>query len=81
MNKAEWIKKHGCKVRPATKKDKEAARTDYQRNADFIIQTPGGSEYYSKRGSLNDVKAALYMECDKEINRLRKLRRQCAPKR
>ena len=81
MNKAEWIKEHGCKVRPVTKKDKDAARTDYQRDAGFIIQTPGGSEYYSKRGSLNDVKAALYIECDKEIDRLRKLRRQYEPKR
>ena len=56
MTKLEYMNKHGIKLREVTKEDREQAKTDYQRDSSFVITYPNGKEYYSKRGSLKDIK-------------------------
>ncbi len=55
MKKSEILKKKGIKVSKVTKRDKDLARTDYQRNANFIVTTSNGRQFYSKNGSLRDA--------------------------
>lgn len=59
MKKAEFLKKEGLKIRKATAKDKACAKTDYQRNSNFIIKTKSGKEYFSKNGSIADCKTII----------------------
>ena len=54
MTKKEILKETGIKLRSVKKKDRANARTDYQRDADYIITTSNGEEYFSKNGSLKD---------------------------
>lgn len=61
MTKSEYCKKHGVTVRPVTRKDMEEARTDYQRLSSYIIAY-NGVEWYSKRTTLNDIKAVIDYE-------------------
>lgn len=59
MKKDEFLKKEGLKIRKVTSKDRACAKTDYQRNADYIIKTKSGKEYYSKNGSIADCKTII----------------------
>lgn len=54
MKKSEYMERHGFTLRKATKKDREQAKTDYQRTADYIISY-NGDEWYSKDGSIKDM--------------------------
>ena len=58
MKKNEVLKQKGIKLRKATEKDKKSAKSDFQREADYVIQTNNGDEYYSKNGSLKDCLSA-----------------------
>lgn len=58
MTKMEYMKRHGLTLRKVTKEDRAAARTDYQREADYII-TYAGAEWYSKTGSMRDMQAMV----------------------
>lgn len=55
MKKSEYMNKHGLTLRKVTAKDREAATTDYQRMADYIISN-GKEEFFSRNGSLKDMK-------------------------
>lgn len=54
MTKKEYIEKHGIILRKVTAEDKKAAKTDYQRVADYII-SDGTTEFFSTKGSLKDI--------------------------
>ncbi len=54
MKKAEYMQRHGLTLRRVTPEDRAAARTDYQRVADYIIDN-GACEWFSKSGSLRDM--------------------------
>ena len=56
MKKAEFMRLHGLSLRPATSRDRKQAKTDYQRNADYIISSKSGVEWFSKNGSMADMK-------------------------
>lgn len=55
MSKSEYMRRHGLTLRPVTPEDRAVARTDYQRDADYII-TDGTVEWFSMRGTLSDMK-------------------------
>ena len=55
MKKSEYMNKHGLTLRQVTAEDREAAKTDYQRTADYIISN-GKEEFFSRNGSLKDMK-------------------------
>lgn len=59
MKKDEFLKKNGLKIRKVTNKDRISAKTDYQRNSNYIIKTKSGKEYFSKNGSVADCKTVL----------------------
>ena len=54
MLKKEYIEKHGIILRKVTAEDRKAARTDYQRTADYII-SDGATEFFSTNRSLKDI--------------------------
>jgi len=54
MKKSEYMERHGLTIRRVTSEDRAAARTDYQRYADFIISN-GACEWFSANGSLRDM--------------------------
>ena len=54
MTKKAYIEKHGIIVRKVTAEDRKAARTDYQRTANYII-SDGTTEFFSTNGSLKDI--------------------------
>lgn len=54
MKKADVLMKKGIKLRSVTVEDRKQAKTTLQRNANFVITTANGEEYYSKNGSLSD---------------------------
>ena len=54
MKKADYMERHGLTLRRVTKEDREAARTDYQRTAEYIISN-GACEWFSMNGSLSDM--------------------------
>lgn len=54
MLKKEYIEKHGIILRKVTAEDRKAARTDYQRTADYII-SDGTTEFFSTKGNLKDI--------------------------
>ena len=57
MDKQAWMEKHGVICRKANAADRKAARTDDQRAAEYIISIPAlGVEWYSKRGTLEDMR-------------------------
>ena len=56
--KADYMTKHGIKIRPVTAKDRQCAKTDYQRAAGYVISV-NGKEYFSTKGSLADCKAVV----------------------
>ena len=58
--KADYLLKHGIKIRPVTAKDKQYAQTDYQKKANCII-TLKGRQFFSKNGSLADCKSVVKM--------------------
>lgn len=45
MLKKEYIEKHGIILRKVTAEDRKAARTDYQRTADYII-SDGATDFF-----------------------------------
>lgn len=53
------FKKLGVTVRPATEKDRRCARTNYQKNANFIIVLPNGDEYFAMNGNYREIRAVL----------------------
>ena len=55
MKKNAYAQTHGLTIRKVTEQDRAEARTDYQREAEYIISN-GRIEWYSKRGSLNDMR-------------------------
>ena len=55
MKKTAYAQAHGLTIRKVTEQDRAEARTDYQREAEYIISN-GRIEWYSKRGSLNDMR-------------------------
>ena len=55
MTKSEYMERHGLTLRRVTKEDRAAARTDYQRNASYIISN-GACEWFSLNGSLRDMR-------------------------
>ena len=61
MTKTEYMKRHGLTLRPVTKEDRAVARTDTQRIADYIISN-GKVEWFSLKGTLNDMKA--FVSCN-----------------
>lgn len=65
MKKDEFLKKEGLKIRRVTSKDRACAKTDYQRNADYIIRTKSGKEYFSKNGSIADCKTIIKLNTPK----------------
>ena len=52
--KADVLKTKGIKIRKTTSSDLKKAKTDYQRNAGYLITTSNGQTYFSKNGSLAD---------------------------
>lgn len=54
MKKSDVLIKTGIKLRSVTVEDRKQAKTTLQRNANFVITTANGEEYYSKNGSLRD---------------------------
>lgn len=54
MKKSEYMERHNLTLRKATPDDAAFARTDYQRNADYIISN-GAHEWFSTNGSLRDM--------------------------
>lgn len=58
MSKYEYMERHGIKIRRVTEQDRAAANTDYQRTADYILSY-AGREWFSKRGTLEDMKALV----------------------
>ena len=58
--KAEYMAKNGIKIRPVTAKDKQYAKTDYQKNADYIISV-NGKQFFSTNGSLADCKTVVQL--------------------
>lgn len=54
MKKNAYAQAHGLNVRKVTLKDRMEARTDYQREAEYIISN-GTVEWYSMNGSLKDM--------------------------
>ena len=58
--KADYMAKNGIKIRPVTAKDKQYARTDYQKNADYIISI-NGKQFFSTNGSLADCKTVVQL--------------------
>lgn len=55
MTKQEYITKNGLTLRNVTAEDRKAARTDYQRTADYIISY-GTTEFFSMNGSMKDIR-------------------------
>ena len=55
VKKADILKSKGIKIRKVNKDDKACARTDYQRQANYMITTSNGKQFYSKNGSLRDA--------------------------
>lgn len=55
MKKKEYAIRHGLTVRPVTAEDIRAASTDYQRDAQYIIDD-GLRQWYSLRGTLEDMR-------------------------
>ena len=55
MKKSEYMERHGLTLHRVTQEDRTCARTDYQRNAEYIISN-GACEWYSKNGSLRDMR-------------------------
>ncbi len=62
MKKSEYMNKHGLTLRKVTAEDREAAKTDYQRTADYIISN-GKEEFFSRNGSLKDMKDIVKWNC------------------
>lgn len=62
MTKSEYMEKHGLTLRKVTAEDRTAATTDYQRTADYIISN-GKEEFFSKNGSLKDMKDIVKWSC------------------
>lgn len=62
MTKSEYMKRHNLTLRPVTKDDRAAARTDYQRDADYIISN-GTVEWFSMNGALSDLKRFVAWNC------------------
>jgi hypothetical protein len=58
MTKSEYMARHGLTLRRVTSADVRAARTDYQREADYIITSRSGAEWYSRRGTMDDLRRA-----------------------
>lgn len=56
MKKQQYMSAHGLTLRKVSPQDRAEARTDYQREAEYIISN-GRIEWYSKRGSLNNMRA------------------------
>lgn len=56
MKKQQYMSAHGLTLRKVSPQDRAEARTDYQREAEYIISN-GRIEWYSKRGSLSDMRA------------------------
>ena len=54
MTKQEYITKNGLTLRKVAAEDRKAAKTDYQRAADYII-SDGTTEFFSTNGSLKDI--------------------------
>ena len=69
MKKDEFLKKNGLKIRKVTNKDRIVAKTDYQRNSNYIIKTKSGKEYFSKNGSVADCKTVLELNKPKTTNK------------
>lgn len=69
MKKDEFLKKNGLKIRKVTNKDRIVAKTDYQRNSNYIIKTKSGKEYFSKNGSVADCKTILELNKPKTTNK------------
>lgn len=55
MTKQEYMTKNCLTLRKVTADDRKAAKTDYQRTADYII-SDGTTEFFSKNGSLKDIR-------------------------
>ena len=55
MKKNAYAQAYGLTIRKVTEQDRTEARTDYQREAEYIISN-GRIEWYSKRGSLSDMR-------------------------
>ena len=55
MKKNAYATAHGLTIRKVTAEDRAEARTDYQRSAEYIISN-GRNEWYSKSGSLSDMR-------------------------
>jgi len=60
MNKDDYIKQNNIQTRTVSPSDIAAARTDYQRNADYIINV-NGEEYYSNNVSLHSMQLCVAM--------------------
>jgi hypothetical protein len=58
MSKQKYMERHGVTLRHVTDADRQVARTDYQRNAEYIMRY-AGVEWYSKRATLEDAKALV----------------------
>jgi len=59
MNKKEFMDSYNVSMRGTTKEDMKEARTDYQRNSDYVITYHNGVEWYSKKGTFKDIKDGL----------------------
>lgn len=77
MKKSEILRDKGIKLRRVNMADRKLAKTDYQRNANFIVTTSNGRQFYSKNGSLKDA-----LECEKFATKtpVRKNTAKTAPK-
>ena len=54
MKKEDFLRQKGMKIRKVTPSDIKVAKTDYQRNANYIIKTKSCKEYFSSSGTLKD---------------------------
>lgn len=57
MKKNEILKKKGIKIHKVNKTEKALAKTDYQRNANYMVTTSNGRKFFSTNGSLKDALA------------------------
>ena len=75
MKKEDFLRQKGMKIRKVTPNDIKVAKTDYQRNANYIIKTKSGKEYFSLSGTLKDCIAI-----DK-LNQMQKKEKQSVQKK
>ncbi len=58
MTKEEYAKKHGLRVRRATKAENAAATSAVGKTAKYVIVTDSGRKFWSAKGTMADLRTA-----------------------